>query len=51
MKEPKPKKKPFYMSLRKILTDSFEGPDLVKTIHLIGRNRVLQRLERVVARW
>ncbi|KLO21417.1 MULTISPECIES: glutamate--tRNA ligase [unclassified Marinitoga] len=51
MKEGKPKKKPFYMSLRKILTDSFEGPDLVKTIHLIGRNRVLQRLERVVGKW
>ncbi|RAO98492.1 glutamyl-tRNA synthetase [Petrotoga sp. 9PW.55.5.1] len=47
MKDSKPQKKPFYMSLRKILTDSFHGPDLVNTIYLIGRNRVLDRFERV----
>ncbi|HOT31337.1 MAG TPA: glutamate--tRNA ligase [Petrotogaceae bacterium] len=44
----KPDKKSFYMALRKILTNQFHGPDLVKTIHLIGRVRVQQRIERVV---
>jgi nondiscriminating glutamyl-tRNA synthetase len=48
IKEAKPQKKAFYMTLRKILTDSFHGPDLVNTIYLIGRNRIIQRLERVV---
>jgi nondiscriminating glutamyl-tRNA synthetase len=48
IKEAKPQKKAFYMALRKILTDSFHGPDLVNTIYLIGRNRIIQRLERVV---
>jgi len=48
MKEANPQKKSFYMALRKILTDSFHGPDLVNTIYLIGRERILQRLERVI---
>ncbi len=48
MKEANPQKKPFYMSLRKILTDSFHGPDLINTIFLLGRNTVLERLQRVI---
>lgn len=48
MKEAKPAKKPFYMALRKSITNEFHGPDLVKSIHLIGRARVIERLERVV---
>ena len=48
MKEAKPEKKPFYMALRKVLTDSFHGPDLVNTIFLIGRNRIIERLEIVL---
>ncbi|RLL87692.1 hypothetical protein CN13_09485 [Petrotoga sp. HKA.pet.4.5] len=47
MNEANPQKKPFYMSLRKILTDSFHGPDLINTIFLLGRNTVLERLQRV----
>lgn len=48
MKENKPKKKSFYMALRKTLTNEFHGPDLVKSIHLIGRARALERFERVI---
>ncbi|PNR98072.1 MULTISPECIES: glutamate--tRNA ligase [Petrotoga] len=48
MSETDPQKKPFYMSLRKILTDSFHGPDLINTIFLLGRNTVLERLQRVI---
>ncbi|HOO74683.1 MAG TPA: glutamate--tRNA ligase [Tepiditoga sp.] len=48
MKNAKPQKKSFYLALRKALTNQFHGPDLVKTIHLIGRARVIERLEKVV---
>lgn len=48
MKEAKPSKKPFYMALRKALTNQFHGPDLVRTVHLIGRARAIERLEMVI---
>jgi nondiscriminating glutamyl-tRNA synthetase len=49
MKECSPDKKAFYQALRKIVTNEFHGPDLVKSIHLIGRARTIQRIERVVS--
>jgi nondiscriminating glutamyl-tRNA synthetase len=48
MKDAKPAKKPFYMALRKALTNQFHGPDLVRSVHLIGRARAIERLEMVI---
>jgi nondiscriminating glutamyl-tRNA synthetase len=48
MKDAKPAKKPFYMALRKALTNQFHGPDLVRAVHLIGRARAIERLEMVI---
>ncbi|HOO31907.1 MAG TPA: glutamate--tRNA ligase [Thermotogota bacterium] len=40
--------KKFYHMLRVVLTGEEDGPELVNIIHLIGRNQMIQRLERVV---
>ena len=40
--------KKFYHMLRVVLTGEEDGPELVNVIHLIGRNQMLKRLERVV---
>lgn len=48
MIETKPDKKAFYQALRKIVTNKYHGPDLVKSIHLVGRARTIERLEKVV---
>jgi len=40
--------KKFYHLLRVVLTGEEDGPELVNVIHLIGRNQMLKRLERVV---
>jgi nondiscriminating glutamyl-tRNA synthetase len=34
--------------LRVVLTGEEDGPELVNIIHLIGRNQMIKRLERVV---
>jgi nondiscriminating glutamyl-tRNA synthetase len=40
--------KKFYHMLRVVLTGEEDGPELVNIIHLIGRNQMIKRLERVV---
>src|SRR6056297_201139 len=47
-KQVKVNSKKFYHMLRVILTGEEDGPELVNVIHLIGRNQMLKRLERVV---
>ncbi len=47
-KKVKVNSKKFYHMLRVILTGEEDGPELVNVIHLIGRNQMLKRLERVV---
>lgn len=48
IKNNKPDRKLFYMTLRRILTGREEGPELVDVIFLLGRNKVLNRLQRAV---
>ncbi len=48
LKEAKPDRKLFYMSLRHVLTGSEEGPELIDVIYLLGRNKTLNRLERAL---
>ncbi|MBN2218830.1 MAG: glutamate--tRNA ligase [Kosmotogaceae bacterium] len=48
LKELKPDRKGFYMTLRKILTSVEEGPELVDIIFLLGRNKTLNRLQRAI---
>lgn len=48
IKNNKPDRKLFYMTLRKILTGREEGPELVDVIYLLGRNKVLNRLQKAV---
>jgi nondiscriminating glutamyl-tRNA synthetase len=48
LKEMKPDRKGFYMTLRYILTSAEEGPELVDVIFLLGRNKTLNRLQRAL---
>jgi len=48
LKEIKPDRKAFYMSLRHILTASEEGPELVDVVFLLGRNKTLHRLQQAL---
>ncbi len=48
IKEMKPDRKGFYMTLRYILTSTEEGPELVDVIFLLGRNKTLNRLQRAL---
>lgn len=48
LKDLKPDRKAFYMTLRKILTSVEEGPELVDIIFLLGRNKTLNRLQRAI---
>jgi nondiscriminating glutamyl-tRNA synthetase len=48
IKEMKPDRKGFYMTLRYILTSAEEGPELVDVIFLLGRNKTLNRLQRAL---
>jgi nondiscriminating glutamyl-tRNA synthetase len=49
VKETKVKAKSFYHMLRIILTGKQTGPELVYVIHLLGRNKMLLRLGRIVS--
>ncbi|HPE68661.1 MAG TPA: glutamate--tRNA ligase [Thermotogota bacterium] len=48
LKETGSKPKGFYPLLREVLTGQDFGPELVHVVHLLGRNKVLQRVERLV---
>ncbi|MBP8659318.1 MAG: glutamate--tRNA ligase [Mesotoga sp.] len=48
LKEIKPDRKAFYMSLRHVLTASEEGPELVDVVFLLGRNKTLHRLQQAL---
>lgn len=48
LKEIKPDRKSFYMSLRHVLTASEEGPELVDVVFLLGRNKTLHRLQQAL---
>ncbi|HDP77799.1 MAG TPA: glutamate--tRNA ligase [Mesotoga infera] len=48
IKDMKPDRKGFYMTLRYILTSAEEGPELVDVIFLLGRNKTLNRLQRAL---
>ncbi|AKI97220.1 glutamate--tRNA ligase [Kosmotoga pacifica] len=48
LKEYKPDRKLFYSTLRKILTGKDEGPELVEILFLLGRNKVIDRIEKAV---
>ncbi|MDK2943743.1 glutamate--tRNA ligase [Mesotoga sp. H07.pep.5.3] len=48
LKDLKPDRKAFYMTLRRILTSVEEGPELVDIIFLLGRNKTLNRLQRAL---
>jgi len=47
-KNSKVKSKGFYHTLREVLTGSDSGPELMYVVHLIGRNKMLDRVERLV---
>lgn len=47
VKQMKVKAKPFYLALRLVLTGKETGAELVYVVHLLGRNKMLQRLGRV----
>ncbi|HCZ05867.1 MAG TPA: glutamate--tRNA ligase [Thermotogae bacterium] len=47
LKDFKVDRKDFYKSLRKLLTGAEEGPELLNVIYLLGRGKVLKRLEKV----
>ncbi len=47
-KNSKQKSKSFYHTLREVLTGSDSGPELMYVVHLIGRNKMLDRIERLV---
>jgi len=49
LKETKVKGKAFYTLFRIILTGREHGPELVYLVHLLGRNKMLERLEKLVA--
>ena len=49
IKENKPDRKLFYMTLREILTGREEGPELVDISFLLGSNKVLNRLQKAVS--
>jgi len=47
VKDTKVNPKPFYHTLRLALTARDTGPELVHVVHLLGRNKVLNRLGRL----
>ena len=47
LKDFKVNRKDFYKSLRKLLTGMEEGPELLNVIYLLGRGKVLSRLEKL----
>jgi len=48
LKKAKVPGKKFYHMLRVVLTGKEDGPELIYIIHLIGRNQMIKRLEKVV---
>lgn len=50
LKENKPDRKLFYSCLRNVLTDQEEGPELVDVIFLLGRTKVMNRIEKAVGK-
>ncbi len=48
IKEIKPDRKLFYHTFRKVLTGMDEGPELVEILYLLGRNKVIDRIDRAV---
>jgi len=50
LKVNKPDRKGFYSCLRKVLTDQDEGPELVDIIFLLGRTKVMNRIDKAAGK-
>ncbi len=48
LQQTKTKPRPFYKMLRKLITGTEDGPELVYVVHLLGRNEMIKRIKRVV---
>ncbi len=48
LQQTKTKPRPFYKMLRKLITGTEDGPELVNVVHLLGRNEMIKRIKRVV---